>query len=238
MMFTKTTFGAWIVLCIVSVPALAAGGPDASSGFLADYALLKPAKPGQVGQYVYVAPNALARGSSYAMVFIDQPYVAVAPDSKYKALKPDDAKTIADAMRESLANAIAGGYAVTDRAGPTTLALRVSLSNIHLEKKGRRVLAYTPVGFVLSEAKNVLITDIMDHVNLDNVAIEAEITDSVNGDLFAESYDQLGTPSKKASWDDLEKRLAVYAKRIRCNLDNARLAPGQQADCTAIAEPH
>jgi hypothetical protein len=33
-------------------------------------------------------------------VMIDQPEIFVSPDSKYKGLKPDDAKALADAIQE------------------------------------------------------------------------------------------------------------------------------------------
>lgn len=215
----------------------AAEGPDASSGFLTDYSLLAPAATGQLGTYTYVAPTAKDRLATYGAIAIDQPAIAVAPDSKLKGLKPDDVKLVADALRQVLADELATGYRIVDRPAADVLGIRLSLSNVYVQKKGRGLLGYTPVGIVVSGAKS-LSQDVLDKVLLTQVAVEFEMIDSETGEVLVAAVDQRGDRTDKkayASWEEVEAALTVYAKRIKCSLDNARSAPGAVSqDCTAI----
>ena len=47
-----------------------------------------------------------------------------ADDSKYKGFKPDEAKTVADALRKALADAVGKNLTIVDKPGP-------HLSGIH-----------------------------------------------------------------------------------------------------------
>lgn len=227
--------GALIGMGAASV--FAQDGPDSSSGFLTDYSLLKPSAEGQVGTWVYVAPGAAEKAGAYKAVIIDQPAFAIAPDSKVKSLKPDDVKVIADAFRKVIADELSPSYQVVDQPGEGVLGLRTSFSNLYVQKKGRNVLGYTPVGFVVQTAKGALVDDVMDKVKLTQATIEVEIVDSATGEVLAAAMDERGKHADKkeyATWKEVEVVLTQYAKRVKCNLDNARAPAEQRTDCHAI----
>ncbi len=68
-----------------------------SSGFLSDYSQLKQSSDEYMG-HSYLVPGAEDRMANYSAVIIDQPEIFIAPNSKYKAMKPDDMKALADAF--------------------------------------------------------------------------------------------------------------------------------------------
>jgi len=239
-MFAKPTSALLVTLVLAATSVVAAEGPDASSGFLTDYSLLKPAAKGQVGQFIYIAPTAVERLGAYNAGLVDQPALAIAADSKVKSLKPDDAKLIADAFRQVMSDELAKGYQIVDRPGKGVLAIRTSFSNVYVQKKGRGLLGYTPVGFVVSTAKGALLDDVMDKVKLTQVVVEAEILDSVSGEVLAAVQDRHGDRTNKkeyASWKEVEGALSVFAQRLKCNLDNARVTPDKRQDCLLIVAP-
>ena len=218
----------------------AADAPDATSGFLSDYSLLKPSTGGQVGNFIYVAPDAVEKLVGYSAVMVDQPAFALAADSKLKSIKPDDAKIIADAFREVIGKELAKKYTVTDTAGKGVLGLRTSFSHVYAEKKGRGILGYTPVGFVVTTAKGALVDDVLDKVKLAQTTLEAELVDSESGVVLAAVQENLGNRADKkefTSWKEANGELNVWAQRLTCNLDNARVVPTSRADCTKIVAP-
>ena len=223
--------------------AWAADAPDAGSGFLSDYSLLKPSAAGQVGQFIYIAPNATDKLAGYNAVMVDQPAFALAPDSKLKSIKPDDAKIIADAFRGVITDELAKGYLVVERPGKGVLGLRTSFSNVYVQKKGRGILGYTPVGFVVTTAKGALVDDVLDKVKLAETTLEAELVDSETGEVLAAVQDHLGNRANKkelSSWKEANDELSVWSQRLTCQLDNARELPANRKDCTTIvaaAEP-
>lgn len=227
-------------VCALSMSvATAADGVDESAGFLTDYSLLQPSQAGQVGTFIYNAPNVAELLVGYDKVIIDQPAVGVAADSKVKSLKPDDAKAVADAFGEILAGEVSKGYTVVTDPGQGVLAIRTSLSNVYLKKKGRGLLGYTPVGLVVGTAKRAL-SSVMENINVMQVQIEAEVIDSVSGEVLAAVVAPMGSATDKkeyTSWEEVEAQVQLYAQRLKCNLDNARVAPDARTDCTAIVVP-
>ena len=73
------------------------------SGVLSDYSQLKPIAGTEIR--LYTAPGAYTEVKKYTAVMIDQPEIVIADDSKYKGIKPDDAKLVADTMRKALTDA-------------------------------------------------------------------------------------------------------------------------------------
>jgi len=213
-----------------------ATGPDPSSGFLTDYSILQPSAGGQVGQFIYVAPDAAARLANVNAVLVDQPALVIAPDSKYKAVDPNDAKLIADTFQQLITNQLDAGYIIAVRPDPGVIEVRIALSNVYLQKKPRRLLSYTPIGLVVNAAKNAL-EDVMQKMDLTEVAIQAEILESQTGEILVEMYDQKGniaSADQHTSWQQVEDAMTLDAKRLKCNLDNAHSPPGARTNCWAI----
>jgi hypothetical protein len=167
---------------------------------------------------------------------IEQPELFIAPDSKYGGMKPDEMKMMADSMRAIFADALMEKYQIAVTPGPNTLVMRMAFTNVHLKKKGRSLLGYTPVGFVVSGAKKALMNDFVDNILLTEVVWEAEIYDSETGERYGAMMTNLGNRESKkefTSWDELTQALEVGAERIMCRLDNANAEEDELRDCLA-----
>jgi hypothetical protein len=114
-----------------------------SSDFLSDYSKLQESSD-EYMDYKFLAPGAPDKMTNYTAVMVDQPEIFIASNSKYKGIKPDDMKTLADAFRGSMARALAETYMVVDQPGPNVLYLRFAVSNLQLKKKKRGLFSYTP----------------------------------------------------------------------------------------------
>jgi len=201
------------------------------SDFLSDYSQLKKSSDKYM-DYTYVAADAPAKMANYTAVMIDQPEIFVAANSKYKGMKPDDMKVLADAFRTSMAQSLSANYMIVDQPGPNVLYVRFAISNIQLKKKKKGLFSYTPIGLVVGAAKSAMTSDFTKKIDLKGLTIEMEILDSTSEEQLAAL---LQTRSEKkdepVSWAELEALIAVYSQRVRCKLDNARVAEEKRVDC-------
>ena len=221
-------------LIVVSGAVLAQGKEDA---FLSDYSGLK-ASPDNPFDELYIASGAVERLGQYNAVMIDQPELFVHPDSKYKGMKPDDMKAIADSLRPAITDELKGAYVVVDAPGPTVLYVRFAVGDLMLDKKKRPIMAYIPAGAVIYAAKN-LASDATSKVKLAGMKLEGEVLDSRSLDQLAAMTASRGSLSTQASgtepsWDELNGLCSLVGKRLRCRLDNARTSADRQANCGAI----
>jgi len=182
--------------------------------------------------FTYLAPGAEKRMANYSAIMIDQPEIFVASDSKYKGIKPDEIKDLADAFRSGMAQALAETYMIVDRPGAKVLYVRFAISNVQLKKKKKRLLAYTPVGLVAGAAKSALTSDVTKKIDLKGLTVEMEVLDSNSEERIAALLNvRSGTKDEPVSWDELEALIGVYSQRVRCRLDNARVAEADWVDC-------
>lgn len=210
-------------------------------GFLTDYSLLEPFAD-SVADYRYVAPNAFKDLANYNAVMIDQPEIFISPNSKYKGVKPDNLKAIADFMRAAVSTRLTeSGYHVVESPGADVLFLRIALADVELVKKKRGVMGYTPGGFIVQGTMQGMANDISKKVRLDYLTVEIEVLDSATGDVLIAGLISKGaeesTEKKKAEvvqWEVLEAYLQNVGKRIECRLSNAKLPENEWADCLAI----
>ena len=189
---------------------------------------------------MYLAPHAAERAAQYTAVMVDQPEVFVHPDSRYKGIKPDDMKAIADALRAKVTDELRSGYRVVDQAGPNVLYVRFAVGDLMLQKKKRPVLAYTPVGALVDAARHSA-SEFTSKINLTNMKVEGEVLDSVSQEQLAAitaSRGSLGSAaddgSKAVSWEELNRLFSITGKRLRCRLDNAHAPAGEQRKCGEI----
>jgi hypothetical protein len=215
-----------------SMPALA---QVPFSGFLDDYEQLNPSDDIWIN-YIYVGPGFREILSNTTGFMVVQPEIFVAPDSKYGGMKPDDMKMMADSLRAVFAEALVEKYQIAASPGPNTLVMRMAFTNVHLKKKGRSLLGYTPIGFVASSAKKALMNDFVDNILLTEVVWEAEILDSQTGERYGALIISLGNKNKKkefTSWDQLMQVLEIGSARLICRLDNSRGEEDEIRDCLA-----
>ncbi len=218
---------------------MAASAQAADSGFLTDYSKLKSAQ-GQMAARMYLAPDVDKRAKSYRGVFVDQPEIFISPNSKYKGMKPDDAKIIADVLRESINAELQGGSLMNLNAPQAgSLTIRIALSDLMVQKKKRGLLSYTPIGFVVHAGKTAL-SSVMSNIDVKSATVELEIIDSATGEVLAAAVEPRGNAGGGAAatnWDDLQAYLSTVGKRVACRLENAQKAEGARADCAALTVP-
>ena len=224
--FLALAIGAYSMPALAQVPF---------SGFLDNYEQLNPSDDVWIN-YIYMQPGFREKLSDTTAFMVEQPEIFVAPDSKYGGMKPDDMKMMADSMRAAFAEALVEKFQIAASPGPNTLVMRMAFTNVHLKKKGRSLLGYTPVGFVATSAKRAMMNDFVDNILLTEVVWEAEILDSQTGERHGALIISLGNKNKKkefTSWDQLIQVLEIGSARLMCRLDNARVEEDEIRDCLA-----
>ncbi len=229
--FIKTLFIAALI------PGLASAE---ESGFLEDYSIL-----GATGEYgaarMYVAAGTQERMAKYSKVMVDQPYIFVDPDSKSKGMKPDTMTSIAEMLRAAVSAGIGDQYEVVEEKGEGVLYWRWAITNMYLQKPKRNLLSFTPVGVVAYAAKSGL-SDFVDKNKLVDLRLEAEVLDSVTGELFVAMTIERGTRKDKtskitedpATWEELFAVGTALGQRFGCRLNNARTDVSKRVDCSKI----
>jgi len=231
---TLATALALLALAPASVPA-----QDKESSFLSDYSKLAKAKDNPFDE-IYASPEGIKRAAQYDSVMVDQPELFLHPDSKYKGLKPDDMKALADSLRESVTTELKTSYKVVDKPGANVLYVRLAVGDLLLQKKKRPILAYIPVGAVVYGVKN-LASEATRKIDLKNMKVEAEVLDSVTLEQIGAATSSRGSlsaaagdPNKPVSWKELDNLFSIVGKRLKCRLDNSRIAEAKWANCGAI----
>ncbi len=217
-------------LCMV----VAYAGEPVDSGFFDDYSKLEPTEASGL-DYMYARPGWEEVVRETRTVVLPQPEIFLAPDSKYKGMKPDDMKALADSLRSGMFVALADGFQIADNPGPDTLVLRVALTNMHLKKKGRiPVIGYLPPAYIAGTAKRQLLNDFAQNILLTEAVVEMEILDGKSGEILGQLVAELGdrqTKKEFASWEELQAATTVAGLRLRCRLDNAKFEPELRVNC-------
>jgi hypothetical protein len=213
---------------------------ESEGSFLSDYSGLSAADDGSVDR-IYIAPNSLARLGGYKSVMVDQPELALSPDSKYDSMKPDDMKLIADSLRAAITNELKAGYQIVEAPGPGVLYIRAAVGDLYLKKHKRSIFSYTPVGFVAHGAAGMA-KEVTEKIDVSKMTIEAEVLDSQSLEQLAAMTTTRGSLDQDAkegatSWDEMTGLFAVLGKRLSCRLDNAGKPESQWAKCTSINPP-
>lgn len=193
---------------VVLMVTQAAGA--AESAFIDKMPQLAP-DTNRAGAMTWIKPG--VNPSNYQKVIIEPITIFISPDSDYKGMDANDLKTIADGFNETVAKVFAPEIAVTDKAGPGTLYLRAALTNVKLEKKKRGLLGYTPVGIVVTAARDLVGA----RISLTNAVLEVETIDSVSGERLGVLIDKAPeeASSEKPSWDAIDKTFSFYAARLK-----------------------
>jgi len=220
-----------VLFLVIAASSFVLAQDFASSDFLSDYSQLKKSSDAYM-DYTYLAEGAPGKMEKYSAVMIDQPEIFVAANSKYKGMKPDDMKALADAFRAAMARSLSTTYMIVDQPSPNVLYVRFALSNVQLKKHKRGLLGYTPVGLVVGAAKSALTSDFTKKIDLKGLTMEMEILDSNSEEQFAALLEtRSGKKDEPASWEELEALITVYSQRVGCRLDNARVAEENRTDC-------
>ena len=219
------------------VVALPVGAAVAASGFLADYSKLKTVTTATGTDQIYTAPGALTRLVAYSAVMIDEPEIHFSADSEYKGMKPEDVLALSAFMRDAIKKELeSGGYVVVEKPAGNALYVRSALTELYLKKKKRKLLQYTPLGAVTKLGMDAL-KDTLDKVDIIEMTLEAELTDSTSGDLLGELTAARGArkaedqKEQRMDMDTFAATIGEYAGRLRCHLDNSKLPEARWIDC-------
>ncbi len=230
--FAKSLSG--LTFALLANAGVAADMPH-SGFFVDDYSKLQSVDASWISS-LYTSDNFSKVLSTTQTVIVPQPEIFLASNSKYKGISPDEMKTLADTFQAVVIDALSDKYQIVLSPGPNTVVLRMALTNVHLKKKGRSLLQFTPAGFVVSSVKRAM-DDFTKKILLTEVTWEGEILDGRNADVLAQLVVHLGDQSKKkefTSWDDLITAMSVGGMRLRCRFDNA--SAGTDKDCLEITE--
>ncbi|MGB5398191.1 MAG: DUF3313 family protein, partial [Gammaproteobacteria bacterium] len=100
--------------------------------------------------------------------------------------------------------------------------VRAAITNVHMAKKKRGLLGYTPVGFVVTAAQDAAGA----RVSLKNAVLEMELLDSQSNERVGVLVDKTPTTAdkKELSWDSITATFDYYANRFKSRL---HAAPGE-----------
>lgn len=224
--------GIVLSMAIICSTALQAG----ESGFLPSYEGLKFA-PGEYGGKTVVTPGSAAKSAGFTKIMIDQPEIFIAEDSTYKGMKPEGVLAVAEALREAITDNMTV-LTVVDEPGPDVLYMRLAISDVHLTKKKRRLVSYTPVGLAFTAGKNAITTDIMNKFDLVGVTIEGESLNAETGEYLGSLLIKLAPPEKATSdealWEAMKSRFDSMGKQMDCRFRNKKLPESKQEDCKIL----
>jgi hypothetical protein len=225
----RVSFSAAIALMLFWMPASVFG--QEFSGFLEDYSEMEKQTE---RSFVYQSPKGFDVLAPYDSIMIDQPEIIIAADSKYKSMKPDDMKLIADALRAVLVMEFErSNYRLVTTPGPNTLYLNTAITNLNLKKKRKRLVQFTPIGIAATIA-TMPFRDVMDKINLQQVTFEAELLDSQTAERIGAFVESEGSATEKkqaSSWGEFLEGLEVTAGRLGCRLENGKVAVDMRKNC-------
>ena len=207
------------------------------SGFLPDYTGLEFSS-GEYGGKTAPVPNVTDKMAGITKVMVDQPEIFIADESDYKGLKPDDARALAESLRAAII-AHFDPKNVVEEPGPDVLYLRMAITDLHLKKKKRRLLSYTPVGLVAHTAKSLAVSDVMKKINLEEVTVEMQSLNAASGENLGSLVLKFA-PKKKAdesdeaTWENLLVNFDALGQQIVCRIGNSKVAEAQRKDCKIL----
>jgi len=236
------------IFAIALVLLMAAGQPawsQGNAGFLSDYSKLTAASDNVLADQVYIAPGALESLPNYNAVMVDQPEIFISPNSKYKGAKPDIIKQLADFMRASITDKLDGNenFDVVQTAGPGVLYMRVGLTDVHIKKKSRGILGYTPIGFVVTTTARAAAKELTKKIEVVQMNTEIEFLDSQSGAVLGAAVFKRGQVKDKekhekreiVTWEEFEGYMNGVGDRVNCRMNNSRVPEAQWEDCAALA---
>jgi hypothetical protein len=111
--------------------------------------------------------------------------------------------------------------------------LNTAITDLHLKKKRKRLIQFTPVGIVATIATTPF-RDVMDKINLQYVTFEAELLDSQDEELLGAFVERRGSATEKkeaTSWEEFLAGMDQTSKRLGCRLNNGVLAADMRRNC-------
>jgi len=157
-----------------------------TSGFLGDYAQLRPGADGQ-GQLVYVNPGTDFR--RYGKI-IFEPVVIMADhasSSVFTAMDEEERQAMVDCVDAMVREKLKEDYAFVSEPGPDVMRLRIAITEV----EGATIVLDTvssvvPFALALSTVRRVALDR---HAGLGKAGVEMELKDALTGERLAAAVD-------------------------------------------------
>jgi len=188
--------------------------------------------PASAVSLVWHAPDIYDRLASYNAIIVEQPEIFLHPESKYKGIKPDAWKMLADDFMNAFADEIEKSYLVVSTPGEGVVHFRWAIGNLRLKKKwSKNPLKYTPVGATVNAVRKAVADDITKKVAMVEMTVEMELLDSQTGERLGAAREWRRQGEDPTSWKELDKLMRSWGALMACRLDNARLPEGERKNC-------
>jgi hypothetical protein len=151
----------------------ATGVPD-GSGFLQDYALLRPV-PGREGRYIWALPDAELR--RYTRFIFPPMEIWIDRDAQYRGLSADVVQRLAAIYQASMRGVLAPGFSVVNQPGPGVASCRFAITGVTPERPGLRAVDVVPIKAAFNLVRGATGTA----SKVARVSAEIECQDSVTG---------------------------------------------------------
>ena len=211
-----TAMRASLVLLWIGSTLLVAGGCRSSSGpttsgflghDLSGFELRE-----QTGAWVYVRPGADLSG--YDSVLLDDVQVWMSPETRHRGVLWSDIRRYAHAFDGELRAALEG-YAIVTEPGPTTLRLRVALTDVEPNVRGYSTRENLDYGEADGSGE-------VTRLSVRAVAVEAEFQDSQSGERLIAALARRSSDADRTdgtSWEAVRGVFAGWARAVRRVLD-------------------
>ena len=211
-----------VLLMVMAIILAAAAGCAKEqmkySGFLGNYPKFQKGPSGGVA-LIYVKKG--TDFSKYNKVMFDQVVFYLKKDAKYKDIRPEDMKELADTFARAAAKEMKGAYPIVREAGPGVLRVRVAITDIepgNPVKSG--ITTVVPIGLAVSIIKK---GSTGTYPGVGSASMEAEFLDSQTNERLAAAIDK--RPGSKFSgftkYGSAKEAFEFWAKRLRVFLDQA-----------------
>ena len=190
------------------------------SGFLRDYSQLKK-NPDYPAALVYIAPG--VQWSRFNAIQLDSAGLWV--NEGTKSISPEDQQRLTDTLYTKMSEDLGKVFTLTNQPGPSTLRLRVALTQAQGAKVPVRVVSTVVPQLRTASALLGLGTDTAATVG--SATVEMEILDSVTNQRLAAGVDnRAGTKvlfAKRTfqTWGDVEAACDRWSSRIAWQLARA-----------------
>ncbi len=208
----------------------AAKAPASRTGFLSDYANLKPVK-GVDGAQAWRRDG--VDWKKYSKVLIERMQIYLKQDGKRKPIDPQDLKLLTEAFYETLVAELKPTVEIVDKPGPDVLRVRIAIVDLVPTDAGRSVVgSVVPFAWVAEAASGPATGRPAGSTPyLGQTGIEAQFVDGGSGDVLGEFTDLKigkkfnapgGYMDSFSAWAYAKEAFKQWSKHFRGRFDELR----------------
>jgi len=184
------------------------------SGFLGDYAQLKP---GENEEAILRYVDKSADWGKYTKIILDPIAIYAAKDSDIANIDLNDRLALVNYFDASLRKELGKKYIFTQQTGINTMRIRVAITDADSSNRlTDTVSTILPYGMAVSAVRDIATGE---GTGVGDVQIEAEFLDSITGKRIAAGVDRrVGGKSLEGStdeWDDAKHSFDYWANKIK-----------------------